>query len=135
MYKRQGSWGGRIKELDLPGEYQLIAGVKEGNESLGQARVNFQIIDNQPERNNPRADFQQLNRLAEMTVDQGGKVVVPDELNITLQGIIDGASQQEVEVQLSWQWGSTSHSAWFLTILISLLLAGDWMLRKKWGLV
>ena len=133
--RQGGSWGGRIKKLERPGEYQLIAGVKQGNESLGQARVNFQIIDNQPERNNPRADFQQLNRLAEMTVDQGGKVVVPDELNVTLQGIIEGASQQEVEVQLSWQWGSTSDSAWFLTILITLLLAGDWILRKKWGLV
>ena len=113
----------------------MIAGVKQGKELLGQARVNFQIIDNQPERNNSRADFQQLNRLAEMTIEQGGKVVMPEDLNITLQKIIDEASQQEVEIQLSWQWGSTSGSAWFLMILISLLLAGDWMLRKKWGLV
>jgi uncharacterized membrane protein len=133
--RQGGSWAGRIAEVEMPGEYQLIAGVKQGKELLGQARVNFQIIDNQPERNNSRADFQQLNRLAEMTIEQGGKVVMPEDLNITLQKIIDEASQQEVEIQLSWQWGSTSGSAWFLMILISLLLAGDWMLRKKWGLV
>ncbi|MEC9095519.1 MAG: glutamine amidotransferase [Planctomycetota bacterium] len=133
--RRGGLWSGAIAELDSPGEYQLIAEVKQNEVSFGQARVNFQIVDIQPERNNPLADFQQLTRMAEMTAEQGGKVVAPDQLNATLQGIIDEASQQEVEIKVSWQLGSTSGSAWFLMTLISLLLTLDWMLRKKWGLV
>ena len=130
-----GIWGGTIVDPGVPGEYQLIAEVKQADQSLGQARVNFQIVDIQPERNNPLADFQQFDRLAEMTAEQGGQVVTPDELNITLKQIIDQASQQEVEVQVSWQLGSTPRSAWFLMMILSLLFTLDWMLRKKWGLV
>ena len=70
-----------------------------------------------------------------MTAEQGGEVVTPEELPEALQKIIDKASQEQVEVQISWQLGATTSSAWFLLTLISLLFTSDWVLRKKWGLV
>ena len=133
--RREGVWNGRMDDLETPGEYKLVAEVLRDNTSLGQAQVSFQIVDNQPERHNPLADFQQFSRLSEMTAEQGGEVVTPEELPEALQKIIDKASQEQVEVQVSWQLGATTSSAWFLLTLISLLFTSDWVLRKKWGLV
>ena len=133
--RREGVWYGRMDDLETPGEYKLVAEVLRDNTSLGQAQVSFQIVDNQPERHNPLADFQQFSRLSEMTAEQGGEVVTPEELPEALQKIIDKASQEQVEVQISWQLGATTSSAWFLLTLISLLFTSDWVLRKKWGLV
>ncbi|MBH56796.1 MAG: hypothetical protein CMJ82_06385 [Planctomycetaceae bacterium] len=133
--RREGVWYGRMDDLETPGEYKLVAEVLRDNTSLGQAQVSFQIVDNQPERHNPLADFQQFSRLSEMTAEQGGEVVTPEELPEALQKIIDKASQEQVEVQVSWQLGATTSSAWFLLTLISLLFTSDWVLRKKWGLV
>lgn len=133
--RREGVWYGKMDDLETPGEYKLVAEVLRDNTSLGQAQVSFQIVDNQPERHNPLADFQQFSRLSEMTAEQGGEVVTPEELPEALQKIIDKASQEQVEVQISWQLGATTSSAWFLLTLISLLFTSDWVLRKKWGLV
>ncbi len=133
--RQGGIWRGSIAELNVPGEYELNAEVKQGEKSWGRARVNFQVIDDQPERNNPLADFQQFSRLAEMTAENGGRVVEPEQLNAVLQEIIDEASEQEVEIQTTWQLGGTTRSAWLMMMILSLLFTADWVLRKKWGLV
>jgi len=133
--RRGELWYGRLDDLETPGEYKLVAEVSRAQTSLGKAQVSFQIVDIQSERQNPLADFQQFSRLSEMTAEQGGEVVAPEDLSETLQRIIDKASQEQVEVQVSWQLGTTPSSAWFLLTLISLLFTSDWVLRKKWGLV
>ena len=133
--RQSGIWGGVLPALDQPGEYQLQAEVTDGATQVGQAVVNFQILDMQPERNNSLADFQQFNRLAEMTAEHGGRVVEPKELNTVLQEIIDEASDEEVEIQMSWQLGATQTSAWVLMLIFSSLFTLDWSLRKRWGLV
>ena len=132
---RGGVWEGMLPVLPKPGEYQLLAEVTNDGQSIGKAMVNFQIIDEQPERSNPLADFQQFNRLADMTADSGGRVVAPDELDKVLLNVIEKASEQEVEIEMSWQLGATPSSAWLLLLILSGLFSVDWMLRKKWGMV
>ena len=132
---RGGVWKGMLPVLPKPGEYQLLAEVTNEGQSVGKAMVNFQIIDEQPERSNPLADFQQFNRLADMTADSGGRVVAPDELDKVLLNVIEKASEQEVEIEMSWQLGATPSSAWLLLLILSGLFSVDWMLRKKWGMV
>ena len=44
-------------------------------------------------------------------------------------------SEQEVEIEMSWQLGATPSSAWLLLLILSGLFSVDWMLRKKWGMV
>ena len=41
----------------------------------------------------------------------------------------------EIEVQTKWQLADTSRDAWMLLALFVGLLTGEWILRKRWGLV
>jgi uncharacterized membrane protein len=133
--RQNQQWVGMLSNLQQPGDYKLSATAFVNNEVLGIAQAAFQVIDVQPEKSNPIADITQLKRLAAMTVSDGGAMVAPEKLAEHVGDIIDNAQQLEVEVQVTWQFGRSSGSAWLILTIISSLFTLEWFLRKKFGLV
>ena len=135
IHRQDEQWAGLLASLADPGNYEIHATAKVEQEILGQARVPFQVIDVQPEKSNPLADIPQLKRLANMTDEHGGQMVLPEKIAQHLNQVIDQTKQLEVQVEVTWQFGRAAGSAWLILTIISSLLALDWFLRKKWGLV
>jgi hypothetical protein len=133
--RQNQQWVGLLSNLQQPGDYKLAATAFVNNEILGIAQAAFQVIDVQPEKSNPIADITQLKRLAAMTVSDDGAMVAPEKLAEHVGDIIDNAQQLEVEVQVTWQFGRSSGSAWLILTIISSLFTLEWFLRKKFGLV
>jgi hypothetical protein len=126
---------GAVDDLQLPGDYLVEANARDAGQTIGTARADFQVLDEDLELSNPAADPDQLRRLARLTSDFDGRFLAPEELPEVLRQIRDRPPEVEVEIQSKWQLGSTPAGAWLLLLLLAGLLGGEWTLRKKWGLV
>ena len=119
-----------IYEADLtvasPGSYRVEATAHLGGETLGSDTRHFRREDGVAENFRPEQNRELLEKLAEQT---GGRYWTLDELS----GLPD-------EIRFS-QAGITSREImdlWdmpALFILLLLLRAAEWLLRRKWGLV
>ena len=139
---------GAVDAIDQPGDYLIEVTARSGSrpsnnaqtpsnddQALGNARADFQVLDEDLELSNPAADPDQLRRLARLTADFDGRFLLPEELPDVLEQIRQRPPEVKVEVQSKWQLGSTPLDAWLLLLLLTGLLGGEWALRKKWGLV
>jgi uncharacterized membrane protein len=128
-------WAGAIDDLQTPGDYAIVVTAAKDDQVLGTARGEFLVYDRDIELSNAAADHDQLARLAAMTQDSGGRVVAPEQLPDLLETIRDTPPEMEIEVQTRWQLADTDRDAWLLLACFVGLLAGEWVLRKRWGLV
>ncbi|MCH5372500.1 MAG: glutamine amidotransferase, partial [Planctomycetes bacterium] len=128
-------WTGIIERLELPGDYAMVVTAEKDGRVLGTTRGEFLVYDRDIELSNAAADHDQLSRLAAVTEEFGGRVVAPEQLTSLLEEIRDKPPEMEIEVQTKWQLADTPRDAWALLIVFVALLTGEWILRKRWGLV
>ena len=132
----QGNWSEIDRELIAgPGLYLLqVEGQRDGA-SLGVAQRQFVVVDRDVEKSNPVADRDRMAMLANQTREFGGRMIEADELSAVLDAVIADPPVEKIQIPTTWKFGETlSHSLmFFLTFVV--LLATEWILRKKWGLV
>ncbi|MEM7453514.1 MAG: glutamine amidotransferase [Planctomycetota bacterium] len=117
------------------GDYKLeVTGTVDGR-VIGRSEREFIVVDRDKEKSNPAADPEQMMRLASETAEFGGRALTPAELGDLLDDIIANPPKTQMEIPVKWQLGETfGDAAGFLSLFVT-LLAVEWILRKKWGLV
>lgn len=121
-------------EVKTPGDYAVELTASQEARKLGSARAEFLVFDRDVELSNPAADPGQMRALADLTQNDGGKDISPEELPQLIDEIRNRPQEYEVR-QTKWQLASTAADAWLFFGLLIGLLGTDWFLRKKWGLV
>lgn len=118
-----------------PGVYLLQIEGERNGASLGVAQRQFVVIDRDVEKSNPVANVERMAMLANQTRDFGGKMIEPAKLADVLDAMIEDPPVEKIQIPTAWKFGETmSHSLAFLMVFVA-LLATEWVLRKKWGLV
>jgi hypothetical protein len=119
----------RFSETAEPGEYRVVVDARRGGAILGLgASSRFLVEDQDLELHNPAADAALLAELSRVTA---GAAVTPEELPGYLDRLLDDSLNIDVTRERRiplWD------NAWLLAVF-STLLATEWWLRKKRGLV
>jgi len=119
---------GSFRAEEIPGDYTIqVTAAKEG-ESLGSTRSRFLVVEQDLELDNAAADATMLESLAAMT---GGRSLVPEELPDLIERLAEDAESLEVRTETKQPLWDT----WPFFLLLVGLLASEWYLRKRWGLV
>ena len=130
------AFAGKIDRLATPGNWRIEVQATDTDGSvLGSATASFEVMDQDVELSNPAADPDQMQRLATLTRDAGGKALAPEQLSELLQQLQENPPELMQEVLTRWQLGDTWWDAWLLLLALVTLLGGEWFLRKMWGLV
>jgi len=120
-------------ETTQAGKYTVEVTARRGTQAIGSMSQDFLVFDHDVELSNPAADPDQLARLAEVTRQWGGKVVSPEDLADELNRL--EPPELTIETQEKWQLAGNHRDAWLLFLLLVGLLTGEWVMRKRWGLV
>lgn len=123
-----GRMSGTFIDTQAVGDYTIEVEASRQRDSIGKARARFLVFEQDLELNNPAADVGALEGLAAMTT---GKTVAPEQLPRLLQQIKAGTKDLEVETQSK----DTLWDNWKFFLCFAILLALEWFLRKRWGLV
>jgi len=94
--------------LGSSGLHRIVVEATKDGDFVGRGEREFVILDRDKEKANPAANPQQMARLASQTAEYGGVAIQPEQLSALLDEYI---------------------------AVFVLLLAVEWGLRKKWGLV
>lgn len=127
-------WSGTAGPFDLPGEYRLVARATVNGLAVGEARGEFLVFDQDLELATPAADRDQLARLADITREQGGRLVPAEQLPALLREIAAASSEFKVETQTTWRLTDTALDTWLLFLSLLTLWGSEWFLRRRWGL-
>lgn len=108
-----------------PGVYRVTAEVtpREGTSLSASAWMLAGGADH--EMADPRQDRRALQRIAAVS---GGRVIEPGDVPALVEHLSAAAPAAVQRVQRDL-W----HSAWFLAVIL-MLLSGEWVLRRRWGL-
>ena len=131
LTRQDDKFTGAFVETTLSGDYRIRVRCKRVAEDLGSAEARFLVFDQDYELDNPSADPGMLSSLASLTKDAGGKMIAPEEFTKAIEDLKNAPTKYEVEIRgkvTLW-----SHSALFWPF--AAILALEWQLRKKWGLV
>ena len=131
-----GNWSEVERDMIAqPGVYLIQVEGERNGESLGTAQRQFVVVDRDVEKANPVADVERMSMLANQTRDFGGKLINAEDLSAVLDAMIEDPPVEKIQIPTKWKFGETmSHSLAFLMVFVA-LLATEWVLRKKWGLV
>jgi hypothetical protein len=128
-------WRGSAGPFEQPGDYTVrVTSLRNGNE-IGTTERQFTIQAVDLELVDPAANPSQLEMLANLTRDAGGRALVPEELPALVRQIGENPPNAEMEYQSKWQLTDTKPDAWGLFLAAMALLSTEWFLRKRWGLV
>jgi len=121
-----------LRKTESPGDYAVEVTATQKGTPLGSARARFLVFEQDLELDNAAADAATLESLAAMT---GGRSIAPEEL----PGLIEQLARQTESLQIQQEsrltlW-SKSEYLWAFFLLLVGLLATEWYLRKRWGLV
>jgi uncharacterized membrane protein len=116
------------------GDYAIETTAYEGNRLVGTARSEFLVFDRDVELSTPAADPDLMQSLAAWTRQEGGRAVAPEDLPELIAELNKRPPEYEVR-QTRWKLAGTSGDAWVFFFLLTAVLAGEWFLRKRWGLV
>ena len=124
----------------MPGLYRLEAAASSNGQTLGTAEREFVVMDRDREKSNPAANPDQIIRLANETKEFGGKAWIDSErlsesLSELLDELIANPPTTKIEVPVTWRLGQTFNDAAIFLCVFVFMLAIEWGLRKKWGLV
>jgi len=128
-------WTGAIPAVSAPGDYRIELSATADGKIVGKTHAEFMVFDQDIELANPAADHEQLTRLASLTQAHGGRTLAPEQLPDLIRQLDAERQQFQVEVQTRWQLAGAAGSAWLLFLALVTVLAVEWFLRKKWGLV
>ena len=121
--------------LGSSGLHRIVVEATKDGDFVGRGEREFVILDRDKEKANPAANPQQMARLASQTAEYGGVAIQPEQLSALLDEYIANPPIKKIEIPTSWRLGEKmSDAVPFLGVFV-LLLAVEWGLRKKWGLV
>lgn len=127
------SFIGLFKETTQPGNYTIEVRLPGQEEPAAQTR--FVVLDEDLELGNPSANPDALAAMAEVTKDFGGRRIGPEELVELLREIQNNPPELREPITERFELGRDWGTSWLIFLLIVGLLSGEWLLRKKWGLV
>jgi hypothetical protein len=110
---------------EQPGVYRVVADARRGGQPAGSAASAFLVGGVDHEMSDPRVNLQLLQRLA---LASGGKVVQPGGVTTLLADLRTAAPAAALSIRRDL-W----HNGWSFAAIV-LLLAGEWILRRRWGL-
>lgn len=119
---------GAFRDTLTPGDYTIRVTATKGQEILGSTRARFVVFDQDLELDNASADATVLDSLAAMT---GGQSLAPEELPALLERLTKDTESLEVQTETK----KTLWDTWPFMLAFVGLLAGEWYLRKRWGMV
>jgi len=138
----QGGFRGAIdpESTATPGLYRLEAAANSNGQTLGTAEREFVVMDRDREKSNPAANPDQIVRLANETKEFGGKALLDSErlsesLGELLDEMIANPPTTKIEIPVTWRLGQTFNDAAVYLCVFVAMLAVEWFLRKKWGMV
>jgi hypothetical protein len=112
------------------GDYWVrVKASKDGVPIAGIATTRFHVNARDPELDDPSADF---SLLREISHSSGGEFFTPDAF---LERISQWARDGLPGIELTRQERQSLWDNWFVLLLLVLLMATEWALRKKRGLV
>jgi len=127
--RRQGDeMRGTFLDAKLAGDYAVAVKARHKSEPIGASKARFLVFQQDLELDNPAADVGALESLAAMT---DGKSLAPEQLASLIAEIKKGTKSLEVETQAK----ETLWDKWPVLAAFVGLLALEWVLRKRWGLV
>lgn len=119
---------GAFLDSDLPGDYTVAVTASKGGQPLGSTQARFLIYEQDLELENPAADPALLASLSSLT---GGRTLTPEQLPAFLKEL----SKQPLAMEIETETKATPWDSWPFMLALIGLLTGEWVLRKKWGLV
>lgn len=123
-----GQMTGSFRATQAAGDYTVSVTATKDGQPLGTARSRFLVFEQDLELDNAAADASVLESLAAMT---GGRSLVPEELSNLVKRMTEDTESLEVHTETKKPLWDT----WGLFALLVGLLATEWYLRKRWGLV
>ncbi len=118
----------RLEIASLPvGNYSYSAKINS-SDGLSTERGEFSVSPNQLELINTKADHALLYSLA---VQNGGKMIMPNELSSLGDTIVQSDEIQSTSYETK-SLADLINNRWFLWVLL-ILLAAEWLLRKRMG--
>jgi hypothetical protein len=111
---------------EKPGTYQAI--LKTGDDSPSPI-INVEVKAPPTEMDNLNPDPDFLRDLCEST---GGKLLTEEELPAFLKEQFDAENKNIVEAEIVWK---SSWMQWFMPIIVLIILAAEWWLRRRNGLI
>jgi hypothetical protein len=119
---------GSFYETDAAGDYTVVVSASRGGENLGTAQARFLVYEQDLELENPVPDASLLQNLARMT---GGEAMTAQDFASFLDRFQLTRPDPIVEIQAK----QTPWDTWPFFLALVGLLAAEWYLRKRWGLV
>lgn len=131
LARKDSGAAGIFSDTNLVGDYQIELKASSGGKAIGETHARFTVYDYDMELSNPAARPAMLASLAKITADVGGKSVSPEQFNELLAEIKNRPQEMEVATEVKQTpWDRPE----FFLLLVG-LLASEWYLRKRWGLV
>ncbi|NDC54391.1 MAG: hypothetical protein EBZ74_08895 [Planctomycetia bacterium] len=126
--RRGDGFSGTLSDLAEPGDWKLVVKATRPGRAPLERSARFTVVRQDLELANPRANPLLMRQLAEATP---GGVRVPEELADILDEIRSRPAAFETLEQRSY----TPWDTWPAFLLLAGLLAFEWILRKRFGLV
>ncbi len=128
LFTQQGAEArGSYLAAGAPGQYTVTVVATQAGKEVGRASSRFLVFEDDRELENPAANLGLLRQLAEQT---GGEYLAPEELAAYLAKL-DPEAFTRVETQVEYRlWDN-----WPFLLLFVAVLAAEWFLRKRKGLV
>lgn len=135
LRRGEEAFEGEIREALAPGDYTLEVTARADGRTLGSTRAIFQVLDRDLELASAGADPDQLARLAALTKDADGRLIAAEQLPELLRDLERRLPEERLDVETRWRLGDTAWDAWLFFVTLVGLLTGEWLLRKRWGMV
>jgi hypothetical protein len=141
MFKPAEGFRGTFWKTELPGEYHMVvrAYVKEDGKERkldDEAKVRFLVYQDTTELARQPADHVYLTKLASAG---GGKAYRLEELPRFLQDLksqpLPQSRRPKTELWPDWRRNQTSAFLPSFLLMFVGLVCGEWVLRRRWGLV
>ena len=97
--------------------------------------IAFQVIESDRELLRPLADPAFLEQLSALTADAGGRAFATDQIDQLIDAIRKSRQEAVSPITEKKRLGDDPISGWLLFLAFSGLLVGEWILRRRWGLV
>ena len=127
-----GTPTGSFRSTTIPGDYTIkvdaIQVPTPPDTQPRQATARFMIVDRNLELDNPVAYPRLLDNLAAMT---DGKSIAPEQL----PSLFDDLAKKTDEFVEKRETKQSLYDSWELFTMLLVLMAFEWFLRKRWGLV
>jgi hypothetical protein len=119
---------GSFRQTQAAGDYAIELAATDKNQFLGSTRARFTVFPQDLELDNASADSSAMESLAAMT---GGQSLAPEQLS----ELIGRLGQQTQQLEIQQETKKTFWDKWPFFLTLVGLLAMEWYLRKRWGLV